>query len=140
MTFRTKKRGFLSSKSKGKGKEIEEIVFDEAARRYPVPTTGRLRLLTPIRKCREYLTGFHRRNVRKKEEEKAAAKERDKRRRREARAEVNFIYSVSNNPSPSSFVQKRQALAEKALENARQVEEAYGGCEFILLISLQLWA
>jgi len=53
---------------KGRGKQVDKIVFDEEARR-------------------EYLTGFHKRKVQKKEAEKKAAIAKQKRLRRENRAE-----------------------------------------------------
>lgn len=57
---------------------------------------------------REFLTGFHKRKVLKKEAAKEKAIQRDKGERQEARRE------------------KRQMLAERAVQNAREVEKAYG--------------
>ncbi|KAK7687135.1 hypothetical protein QCA50_009638 [Cerrena zonata] len=57
---------------------------------------------------RDYLTGFHKRKVAKKETAKKKAIEREKQERLGARRE------------------KRQMLAEQAVQNAREVEKAYG--------------
>ncbi|KAJ8592332.1 hypothetical protein M405DRAFT_763687 [Rhizopogon salebrosus TDB-379] len=57
---------------------------------------------------REFLTGFHKRKVAKKEEAKKKAKFREKQERLETRRE------------------HRRALAERATQNAAEVEKAYG--------------
>ncbi|CAL1707443.1 unnamed protein product [Somion occarium] len=57
---------------------------------------------------REFLTGFHKRKVEKKENAKKKAQEREKQERLEARRE------------------KRKMLAEQAVQNAQEVEKAYG--------------
>ncbi|PSS06526.1 hypothetical protein PHLCEN_2v3693 [Hermanssonia centrifuga] len=58
---------------------------------------------------REFLTGFHKRKVQKHEAAKKKAIEREKQERLDNRRE------------------KRQLLAERAVENAAEVEKAYGG-------------
>jgi len=68
---------------------VKEVIFDEGARR-------------------EFLTGFHKRNVLKKEVAKKKAMDREKRERLETRRE------------------QRKMLAEQAVQNAREVEKAYG--------------
>ncbi|OCH89014.1 hypothetical protein OBBRIDRAFT_44109 [Obba rivulosa] len=57
---------------------------------------------------REFLTGFHKRKLQKKETAIQRAKEREKQERLEARRE------------------KRKMLAERAVENAAEIERAYG--------------
>ncbi|KAJ3477667.1 hypothetical protein NLI96_g10301 [Meripilus lineatus] len=57
---------------------------------------------------KDFLTGFHKRKVQQKEEAKRKAREREKNERLEARRE------------------KRRMLAEKAAQNAEEVERAYG--------------
>ncbi|KAG1716644.1 hypothetical protein ID866_522 [Astraeus odoratus] len=57
---------------------------------------------------REFLTGFHKRKVAKKEEAKKHAKVREKQERQELRRE------------------HRRALAERAAQNAAEIEKAYG--------------
>ncbi|THH32306.1 hypothetical protein EUX98_g1877 [Antrodiella citrinella] len=56
---------------------------------------------------RDFLTGFHKRKLQKKEDAKKKAQDRDKQERLDVRRE------------------KRQLLAERAVENAEQVERAY---------------
>lgn len=58
--------------------------------------------------CREFLTGFHKRNLEKKDKKKKNAIERDKQERLRLRRE------------------QREEIKDKARENARVVEAAYG--------------
>ncbi|KAF8337617.1 nucleolar protein 12-domain-containing protein [Cantharellus anzutake] len=69
--------------------ETKEVLFDERARK-------------------DYLTGFHKRNLAKKEARAAKMKERQRQERLELRRE------------------KRRSLAERAVANAKAVERAYG--------------
>ncbi|KAI0312974.1 nucleolar protein 12-domain-containing protein, partial [Amylostereum chailletii] len=86
----TRSHNIVASKKRQKREQVKEILFDDDARR-------------------EFLTGFHKRNLQKKEAGKKRAIEREKQERLEMRRE------------------KRRMLAEKAAENAAKVEGAYGG-------------
>jgi len=88
------------------------MVHSQKNRRKLLPSKGRIKQVDKILfdedARREYLTGFHKRKVEKKEAEKKAAIAKQKRIRRETRAE------------------NRKTLAERARENMRLVESAYG--------------
>ncbi|EIW82804.1 hypothetical protein CONPUDRAFT_151861 [Coniophora puteana RWD-64-598 SS2] len=85
----TRHHDVRAAKRRAKKDQINEIVFDDAARR-------------------EYLTGFHKRKVAKQKAAKEKAVARDKEARLEARRE------------------HRRLLAERAAQNAAEVEGAYG--------------
>ncbi|THH18771.1 hypothetical protein EW146_g2273 [Bondarzewia mesenterica] len=85
----TKSHQVVAAKRRQKKAQVKEIAFDEDARR-------------------EFLTGFHKRNLQKKEESRNRAIAKEKAERLEARRE------------------QRKMLAEQARENAQKVEEAYG--------------
>ncbi|KAF8345929.1 nucleolar protein 12-domain-containing protein [Amanita rubescens] len=80
----------IAAKKRAKKDQVKEVLFDEEARR-------------------EFLTGFHKRKVKRTETAKKNALERLKQDRRETRNE------------------QRRALRERAKENAAQVEKVYGG-------------
>ncbi|OBZ67240.1 Ribosomal RNA-processing protein 17 [Grifola frondosa] len=86
----TKSHNIIAAKKRAKREQIKEIVFDDGARR-------------------EFLTGFHKRNLKKKEDAKKKAIEREKQERLEARRE------------------QRKLLAQRAAQNAAETERAYGG-------------
>ncbi|KAF9650898.1 hypothetical protein BDM02DRAFT_3092304 [Thelephora ganbajun] len=90
ITVLTQSHAVLAKKRKARKDKIQEIIFDDEARR-------------------EFLTGFHKRKQQRMEEKKAKRKEREKQERLEERR------------------QNRQMLAERAANNAAQVEAAYGG-------------
>ncbi|KAI0682976.1 nucleolar protein 12-domain-containing protein, partial [Cytidiella melzeri] len=85
----TKSHNIIAAKKRARKDQVKEVLFDETARR-------------------EYLTGFHKRNVQKKEAKKKNAIEREKQQRLETRRE------------------HRKLLAEQATKNYREVEKAYG--------------
>jgi ribosomal RNA-processing protein 17 len=116
---------------KGKGKQVEQVIFDDEARRRVLFVHCRAAIQ---RSCREYLTGFRKRNLQKKEAGKKAAIEREKKMRREARQEVYIIHLAIS--KTDGLDQKRQAMAEQALENARRVEAAYGGVVGNVLLNI----
>lgn len=90
--------------------------------------------------AREYLTGFHKRNVQKKEVKKQKAIERQRQERLELRKQVQtcsirlFLSEIRNNTS----FQHRRDLAERAAENAKAVETALGMVQSISLNELFL--
>lgn len=86
----TQSHKVIRAKKKQKREQVQAVVFDEDARR-------------------EFLTGFHKRNLAKKEVRKEKALAREKQEHLEARRE------------------QRRILAEQAVQNAAKVEEAYGG-------------
>ena len=77
----------------------------------------------------EFLTGFHKRKQERTEQKKARRIEREKQERLEARRQVSDIpFKIKlRGGELSSAGQNRQMLAERATENAAQVEAAYGG-------------
>lgn len=87
----TKSHNIIASKKRARKDQLKEVVFDEGARRCLFP----LKLLVSCPKthisCREYLTGFHKRNVEKREAKKQKAIERDKQERLESRREVHLL-------------------------------------------------
>ncbi|KAF8483174.1 nucleolar protein 12-domain-containing protein, partial [Gautieria morchelliformis] len=85
----TRSHAVYSAKKRAKKEQIQEVVFDDDARR-------------------EYLTGFRKRNLLKKEAKKKHAQERDRVEKLELRK------------------QHRRELAERAAQNVREVEGAFG--------------
>ena len=76
---------------------------------------------------REFLTGFHKRKVQKKEDSKKKREEREKQERLEMRREVRTRSCPRRqNPVLIYRVQNRRTLAERAAQNAAEVEAAYG--------------
>lgn len=99
----------IKAKARAKRNQIDHIVFDEDARRFVFVFSPRRPVRVFILKsCSDYLSGFRKRNILKKEAKKTRAKESDHLQKLEARRE------------------HRKALNEQAIENAKQVEEAYG--------------
>ncbi|KIJ26547.1 hypothetical protein M422DRAFT_62129 [Sphaerobolus stellatus SS14] len=88
-TIFSQAHAIYTAKKKAKKEQIQEVVFDEEARR-------------------EYLTGFRKRNIRKKEDKRNKAIERERLERLEMRK------------------QHRHELAERAAQNAKEVESALG--------------
>ena len=75
---------------------------------------------------REFLTGFHKRKLAKKEAARSKAKEREKQERLETRRDVCLhLYAVIVSVL-IQCIQQRLMLRERAIENAAQVEKAYG--------------
>ena len=72
------------------------------------------------------MTGFHKRKLVKKEAARSRAKEREKQERLEARREVRLHLFVVLLPVLIPCIQQRRMLREQAIENAAQVEKAYG--------------
>lgn len=83
-------------------------------------------LLCPHLFLREFLTGFHKRKLAKKEAARSRAKEREKQERLESRREVRLYLHVVLVPVLIQCIQQRLMLRERAIENAAQVEKAYG--------------
>jgi ribosomal RNA-processing protein 17 len=72
------------------------------------------------------LTGFHKRKLAKTEAARSRAKEREKQERLEARREVHLCLLYILLPVLTWYIQQRRTLREQAIENATQVEKAYG--------------
>ena len=72
------------------------------------------------------MTGFHKRKLAKTEAARKRAKEKEKQARLEARREVLLYLYVILLPVLISCIQQRRILREQAIENATQVEKAYG--------------
>ena len=92
----------------------------------PVGMSSYLSFSVLIFLLREFLTGFHKRKLVKKEAARSRAKERDKQERLEARREVCLHLYVVLLPVLIHYIQQRRMLRERAIENAAQVEKAYG--------------
>ncbi|KAF7315562.1 hypothetical protein MIND_00071500 [Mycena indigotica] len=92
LTNLTRSHTAIAAKKRAKKSQINEIIFDEDARR-------------------EFLTGFHKRKVAKADAARKKAAERERQERLETRRE------------------QRRELRERALENAAQVEKAYGAAD-----------
>jgi ribosomal RNA-processing protein 17 len=76
---------------------------------------------------REFLTGFHKRKVAKKEEAIKKAKLREKQERLDTRREVCLSSLLFYHFQKfNRFNKHRRALAERAAQNAAEVEKAYG--------------
>ena len=80
---------------------------------------------SPTDSSREFLTGFHKRKVKRTETAKKNALEREKQERRETRNEVES--GIIRYKRRLTIRQQRRALRERAKENASEVEKAYGG-------------
>ncbi|KAF8590968.1 hypothetical protein K439DRAFT_1627394 [Ramaria rubella] len=85
----TRSHAVYSAKKRARKAQIQEVVFDDDARR-------------------EYLTGFRKRNLLKKETKRKNAQERERLEKLELRK------------------QHRKELAERAAQNVREVEGAFG--------------
>ena len=72
------------------------------------------------------MTGFHKRKLAKKEAARSRAKERENLERLEARREVRLHLYVVLLSVLIPCIQQRRMLREQAIENAAQVEKAYG--------------
>lgn len=76
------------AKKRAQTKRINQVIFDEDARRLLVFNSS-YHILN-VSWCREFLTGFHKRKVVRTEAARAKAKQKEKADRLEARREVNF--------------------------------------------------
>ena len=132
----TQSHAVAAKKRKAKRDEIQKITFDDEARRCVIQSHSSLlrgrgsTWNAPVHEIRrEFLTGFRKRKQQRTEEKKAKRVEREKQERLEMRRQVSsFVFEIAAwGGELTSAGQNRRMLAERAAENAAQVEAAYGG-------------
>lgn len=137
IAFLTQSHKAIAAKKKVKLNQIKEVIFDDEARRWansiPILFSALIFLLS------EFLTGFHKRKLAKTQAARSKAKEREKKERLEARREVLLCLYVILLSALTPCIQQRRMLREKAIENAAQVEKAYGGLVGWWLFNLRIF-